>query len=175
MCFFKSLCGGSVLFFCSSHLVLQFCRDLELDVTMARFLGFWRVRLPFGCGVTAVVLVHLVLLSAGFCTVAHTNVCTQMNENILLEYLIMVSQGMDWRSIVLRTNELAKIRKCHFYHIFYSSEQCCLYFTRCIVKHVEKDQHNISVCDGKYASVDRHLALNAVHTFKRSQELTQLQ
>lgn len=140
---------------------------------MVWLLRFWRVRLPFGCGARAVVLVYLALPPAGFYITMHTNVCTQMNENILPEHLIMVSQGMDWRLIV-RTNELAKMRKCHFHQISCSSEQCCRYFTGCIVKNVEKDQYNISFCDADRARVDRNLSPNAVHNFKHSQELPQL-
>ncbi|GAV55844.1 hypothetical protein ZYGR_0AZ00150 [Zygosaccharomyces rouxii] len=167
--------GGSALFFAHHILFFDFVGICGLDAAVVWFLRFWGVRLPFGCGVLALVQVYLALLFAGYYMAVHTSVCTQMNEKVLPEYLNMVSQGMDWRTIALATNELARKQGCQFHQIFYSSEQCCRYFARCIVKNVEKDQFNISVGDGEDVCMDRDLALNAVNAFKQSQELKQTQ
>lgn len=167
--------AGSALFFAHHILFFDFVGICTLDVAIVWILQFCGLRLPFGCDVAALVQVYLVLLSVSFYLAVHTSVCTQMNENVLPEYLSMVAEGMDWRSVALRTNELARQRGCLFHQIFYSDDQCRRYFVRCIIKNVDKDQFNIFVGDGEDATMDRELALDAVHTFKHGKELQQAQ
>lgn len=165
---------GSVVFFVNHILFFDFIGIFGLDAAVIWFLKFGGIRLPMGCGATDLVLAYLVLLMAGFYIAVHTSMCTQMNGKVLPEYLKMVAEGMEWRTIALRTNELAKKQGCVFHQIFYSGEQCFRYFDRSIVKEVDKNQFNIFIGDDEEACMDRELALNAVNTFKQDREFKQL-
>lgn len=167
----KECPGGSALFFAHHILFFDFVGICGFDVAVVWLLRSWDVRLPFGCDIGALVQVFLVLLAACFYVAVHTCLCTQMNETVLPEYLKMVADGVDWREIALRTNELARQQGCLFHQIFYSGEQCHDYFARSIVKNVEKERYNIIVGDGEHAAMDPELALDAVGAYIHSQGL----